>query len=411
MKIIDGGIVAPIGFKATGGHVGLKKQKKDLCLVISDAEAETAGCFTKNIVKAASVLWDMRIVGNNNKTKGFVVNSGNANACTGEKGIEDNYEMAKTFADCLGAKAEDILVCSTGVIGVPLPIDTVKDGIKNLYSGLDKGIESGIAAAEAIMTTDTFIKTISVEISLSGKTVKIGGMAKGSGMIHPNMATMLSFITTDAEISRPMLEKALKDSTVDTYNMISVDGDTSTNDTLLILANGMAENGMIDSENEDYKIFKEALDYVNKKLAIDIARDGEGATKLMEVTVSEAKTKDDARKIVKSVASSSLFKAALFGADANWGRALCAMGYSEADFNPNNVTIVFKSKNETGEFDGIMLMDKSIPIIFDETKAKSILDRKEIYIDIILAEGKESATAWGCDLTYDYVRINGDYRS
>ncbi len=410
MKIIDGGVVAPIGFKAAGAHVGIKKAKKDLCLLISDVKAEYAGCFTKNIVKAAPVVWDMEIAEKKGKVKGLVVTSGNANACTGQQGINDNYELAKTFAGCLDTAAEEILVFSTGVIGVPMPVDIIKKGINMVAENLDGGVENGVLAAESIMTTDTFMKAIAVEITLSGKTVKLGGMAKGSGMIHPNMATLLSFITTDAAISRELLEKALKESVCDTYNMISVDGDTSTNDSLVILANGMAENPLIDCENDDYKTFKAALNFVNKKLAKDIAKDGEGATKLMEVTVAGAKTKQDARKIVKSVVSSSLFKAALFGADANWGRALCAMGYSEADFNPANVTITFKSINGD-KTEEIMLMDKSVPIIFDEDKAKQILLREEIFIDIKLEEGNETATAWGCDLTYDYVKINGDYRS
>ena len=411
MKMIEGGILAPKGFKATGGHVGLKKEKKDLCLILSETDAEMAGCFTQNIVKAAPVLWDMQVAASGQKVRGFVVNSGNANACTGQQGIDDNFAMVRTYADCVGATPEQILCCSTGVIGVPLPIDKVTSGIKALAPKLDSGHESGTLAAEAIMTTDTFAKTISVEIRCGGKAVRIGGMAKGSGMIHPNMATMLAFVTTDAAISRPLLEKALKESTEDTYNMISVDGDTSTNDAVMVLANGMAGNPLIDTENADYETFKAALHYVNRRLAVMIAKDGEGATKLIEVAVSGAKTKEDARKIAKAVVASSLFKAALFGADANWGRVLCAMGYSEGAFDPDQVTIVFKSLNDDDFFDKITLMDKSVPIIFNETEAKKILDRNEIFVDILLFDGQAEATAWGCDLTYDYVKINGDYRT
>ncbi|MDR2903156.1 MAG: bifunctional ornithine acetyltransferase/N-acetylglutamate synthase [Clostridiales bacterium] len=408
MKIIEGGVIAPIGFKATGGHVGAKKQKKDLCLLISDTPAVFAGCFTRNIVKAAPVLWDMKIAANGGAVKGIVANSGNANACTGEKGVTDTADMAKTFADCLNAQPEEILVCSTGVIGVPMPMDVIEKGIRALAPTLGSAPENGTNAAEAIMTTDTFMKTAAVEITLSGKTVRIGGMAKGSGMIHPNMGTMLSFITTDAAVSRQMLEKALKDSTQNTSNMISVDNDTSTNDTLLVLANGLAGNPPIENETADYAAFKEALDYVNKKLATDIAKDGEGATKLIEATVTGAKTNADARKIVKSVVSSSLFKAAMFGADANWGRAICAMGYSGADFNPNAVTIAF---TVTSEGESITVIENGAPLAFDEDRAKKILSHDKINVDIRLNEGEETATAWGCDLTYDYVKINGDYRS
>lgn len=407
MNIIEGNITTPKGFKAAGNFVGLKKEKKDLALILSEHLSTASGCFTQNVVKAAPVLWDIeRVKTNNDKIKGIVINSGNANACTGTQGIKDTETTAEVFASLASCEKENVLVCSTGVIGVNLPMDTLTKGVKNTFPLLSDTFESGDSAAEAIITTDTFKKTVCVQIELSGKKVTIGGMAKGSGMINPNMATMLCFITTDANISKTMLDKALYKCVEDSFNMICVDGDTSTNDTVVVLANGMAENEKITEKNADYETFKNALFYVNKTLAVSCARDGEGATKLMEVTASGVKTKADARKMANSVVSSNLFKAALFGADANWGRVLCAMGYSGAKFNPNFVTIVFRSK--AGE---ILLMDNGTPIVFDEEKAASILKETEIYIDIKLKEGTESATAWGCDLTYDYVKINGDYRS
>jgi len=408
MKQIEGTVVAPKGFRATGAYIGIKKNgKKDLSLIASDTPAELAGVFTTNVVKAAPVLWDMDVAAKCGKVRGIVVNSGNANACTGQQGVDDTKAMAAAYAQTLGASAEEVLVCSTGVIGVPLPLDVITKGIAATSPALGGTIADGQLSAESIMTTDTFPKTMAVEIELSGVPVRIGGMAKGSGMIHPNMATMLGFLTTDCNISRELLEKALKEISNDTFNMISVDGDTSTNDTLLILANGAANNLRIECENADYEAFKAALLAVNRKLAIDVARDGEGATKLMEVTVTGAATACAARTLAKSVISSSLFKAALFGADANWGRVLCAMGYSGADFDPNGVTIEFH--DESGK--SIRLMNEGVPIIFDEELAKSILVHKDIYIDILLHEGDGKATAWGCDLTYDYVKINGDYRS
>ena len=407
MNIIEGSITTPKGFKAAGNFVGLKKEKKDLALILSERLSTASGCFTLIVVKAAPVLWDIvRVNSNNVKIKGIVINSGNANACTGTQGIKDTETTAEVFAGLANCEKENVLVCSTGVIGVNLPMDTLTKGVKNTFPLLSDTFESGDSAAEAIITTDTFKKTVCVQIELSGKKVTIGGMAKGSGMINPNMATMLCFITTDANISKIMLDKALYKCVEDSFNMICVDGDTSTNDTVVVLANGMAENEKITEKNADYETFKNALFYVNKTLAVSCARDGEGATKLMEVTASGVKTKADARKMANSVVSSNLFKAALFGADANWGRVLCAMGYSGAKFNPNFVTIVFRSK--AGE---ILLMDNGTPIVFDEEKAASILKETEIYIDIKLKEGNESATAWGCDLTYDYIKINGDYRS
>ncbi len=406
MKIINGSITTPKGFKATGAHIGVKKHKKDLALICSDVPATVAGCFTKNTVKAASVLWDINVNDDGGTVRGIVINSGNANACTGQQGINDNTEMAAVYGGLLGVAANEILVCSTGVICVNLPMDKITSGIKNTFPLLGSSREDAELATEAIMTTDTFKKSICVELTLDGKTVTIAGIAKGSGMIHPNMATLLSFITTDANISKKMLQQALSEIVDVTYNMISVDGDTSTNDTTLVLANGMAQNKLIDCENADYEAFKAALHAVNKKLAIDIARDGEGATKLIEATVTGAKSEDDAKKLAKSIIASSLVKAMIFGSDANCGRVLCAMGYSGGDFKQAGVDITFGSN--VGE---IQFMEKGNPNAFDEDMAKKILSDKDIFIKINLSDGNSSATAWGCDLTYDYVKINGDYRS
>lgn len=404
MIIGNGNVTSAQGFKAAGNAVGLKRVKKDMALIVSEVPATAAGCFTTNVVKAAPVLWDMEHV--NNKISGIVVNSGNANACTGEQGLADAKTTAECLAQLVGCTDDNILVCSTGVIGVNLNMEKMLAGVKATYPLLSDSKESGALASEAIMTTDTYAKTISVEVELGGKKVTLGGMAKGSGMINPNMATMLCFITTDCAIAKPMLDKALKECVLDTFNMITVDGDTSTNDTVLVLANGLAGNEEIIAEGEDYNKFKEALFAINKDLAVKCVDDGEGATKLMEVNVRGAASAEDARKIASSVTSSNLFKAALFGEDANWGRVLCAMGYSGADFNPMGVTIHFRSEGGT-----IMLMDNGTPIVFDEELASKILAEHKIYVDINLTEGEATATAWGCDLTYDYVKINGDYRS
>ncbi len=407
MKIIDGGVTAPKGFKATGNAVGIKKGAKDLALIASDVPAVCAGAFTTNVVKATSVLRNIEIVKNKkNKISGVAVNSGNANACTGELGVQGNLQMAEKFAELLNVPADTVLTASTGVIGATFPIDTIKKGIDNTFSMLGYDREDAHVAAQAIMTTDTYSKEVAVEIEVGGKIVKIGGMAKGSGMIHPNMATMLGFITTDINITQELLDKALMVTIPKTFNMVSVDGDTSTNDTVIVLANGMAGNDIIDTENEDYKVFADALYYINEKLAKELVRDGEGATKFIEINVDGAKTEEDAKIIAKSVVTSSLVKAAMFGEDANWGRVLCAMGYSGIDFDTTKVDIVYRSEKGT-----IDLMTQGTPIVFDEDKAKEILKEKEIYVDIKIAEGGAKATAWGCDLSYDYVKINGDYRS
>ena len=404
MILKNGSVTSVNGFKAAGNAVGLKKIKKDMAIIISEVPSVSAGCFTTNLVKAAPVLWDMEHIGN--MISGIAVNSGNANACTGKQGLKDAEDTAAHLASLIGCEKENVLVCSTGVIGVNLDMDKIKNGIDITYPLVNDSEESGLLAAEAIMTTDTYAKHISAEIEIGGKKVTIGGIAKGCGMINPNMATMLCFITTDCAITSEMLDKALKECVADTFNMITVDGDTSTNDTVLVLANGLAQNKEISSEGKDYDAFKEALFAINRELAIKCVDDGEGATKLMEVTVTGAVTKADARKIASSVTSSNLFKAALFGEDANWGRVLCAMGYSGGAFDPMGVTIHFRSDSGS-----IMLMDNGTPIVFDEELASKILSEHKIYVDITLSEGSEAATAWGCDLTYDYVKINGDYRS
>ncbi|MCD8089476.1 MAG: bifunctional ornithine acetyltransferase/N-acetylglutamate synthase [Clostridiales bacterium] len=404
MKIINGNVTSPKGFYAAGIHSGLKKLKKDMALIKSEKLCSAAGCFTTNIVKAAPVVYDMKTV--KNPVLGIVANSGNANACTGEQGYKDAEKTAEIMAELCGCKSENILVASTGVIGVNLPMDIIEDGVKACFGELGAGFESGEAAAEAIMTTDTVKKTACVQIEISGKTVTRAGMAKGSGMINPNMATMLCFITTDAVISSETLQKALSAAVIDSFNMISVDGDMSTNDTVMVLANGMAENEEIKEDTEEYNKFFEALFYINKTLAVMCAKDGEGATRLIETHVYNAKTKNDARTMARSVVSSNLFKAAIFGSDANWGRALCAMGYSGADFEPDKVSLTFVSEN--GSID---VMEKGKPIVFDEDVAKKVLTPNKIIVEINADCGEFEATAWGCDLTYDYVKINGDYRS
>jgi len=406
MKIIEGSVTAAKGFKAIGAAVGIKKDVKDLALIASDVPATTAAAFTTNVVKATSVTRNMEIMAAGGKINGVAINSGNANACTGELGVKSNIEMAKAYAECLGVEENTILTASTGVIGATFPIDTVTAGIKATAPSLGYSRENALLAAEAIMTTDTYSKEVAVEFEIGGKTVHMGGMAKGSGMICPNMATMLAFVTTDCAIDKELLNKALKADIETTFNMVSVDGDTSTNDTIIVMANGLAENPVIDAEGEDYETFKEALHYVNERLAKNLVRDGEGATKFIEVNVDGAATEADAKTMAKSVVKSSLVKAAMFGEDANWGRVLCAMGYSGVKFDATKVDIVFAS--EKGD---ILLMDNGTPIVFDEDKAADILSEKEITVNIKISEGDKKATAWGCDLSYDYVRINGDYRS
>ena len=403
MKIIEkGGVTSPKGFLAAGVHAGLKKQKKDMALIVSAASAVSAGTFTTNKVKAAPVLWDMETL-KGETHKAIVVNSGNANACTAEQGLKDAGESAAYAADLLGLTQKEVFVASTGVIGVPLDMGKIKHGISMLVPCLSS---DGHSAAEAIMTTDTFPKEAAASVEINGKTVTIGGMSKGSGMIHPNMATTLSFITTDAAVSKKDLQALLGTTVDDTYNMVSVDGDTSTNDTVLVLANGMAGNDLLTPGTEEWSLFEEAFRYVLGTLARYLARDGEGATRFIEMDVENALTKKDAKILARSVVSSSLVKAAFFGADANWGRILCAMGYSGADFDPSLVDLSFTSPVGT-----IQVVKNGEPLPFDEEVAKKILSEKEITAVADCHQGVFSAQAWGCDLSYDYVKINGDYRS
>ena len=403
---IKGSVTAPIGFQATGGAAGIKNGIPDMAFLASDVPACAAAAFTTNVVKAASVTRNMEVMALKGAIKGIVINSGNANACTGAEGALANQEMANEYAKFLKVPSEQILTASTGVIGAPFPIETVKKGIQTIAPKLGYSLADGTLAAEGIMTTDTRKKEVAVSFELGGKTITIGGIAKGSGMIHPNMATMLAFVTTDCAISREMLDKALKACIETTYNMVSVDGDTSTNDTVVVLANGCAKNVEITTENEDYKIFANALYMVNEKLAKMLVKDGEGATKFIAVTVTGAEDDRNAKIIAKSVITSSLVKTAMFGADANWGRVLCAMGYSGVSFDPEKVDIVFESTGGS-----ILLMNQGTPIVFDEDIAANILKEDEITVYIKLQEGNGKATAWGCDLTYEYVKINGDYRS
>lgn len=406
MKILqDKSLTDVPGFQAVGIHCGIKKNgNKDLCVIYSQRPAVAAAAFTTNIVKAAPLLVNMEHLEISDTIQAIVVNSGNANACTGAQGLEDAYKMAETTAACLNLSPNQVLVASTGIIGVPMPMHVVIPGIKAACSLIPDG--SGASAAEAIMTTDSFSKQITVETMIDNKPVFISGIAKGSGMIHPNMATMLAFIVTNANISKTLLTKALKDSVSNSYNMISVDGDTSTNDMVITLANGMAGHPLIDAMNKDYAKFKEALDFVNQTLAKMIAKDGEGATKLIEVSLCNAKTEKDAKICAKSVISSNLVKSAFFGSDANWGRIMCSLGYSGGDFSPDKVDIFFKNDKGT-----IQLVKDGTGIPFSEEKAKEILDQDYVNIVIDLKDGEYEATAWGCDLSYDYVKINGSYRT
>lgn len=406
MKIIQGGITAAKGYKANGSHVGVKRKRKDMAFVVSEVPALYSGTFTTNVVKAAPVLWNMGIYKNQYPVSAIVINSGNANACTGEQGLKDNEALARTVAQELNVEAKNVLVGSTGVIGVELPIDKMLTGIKKNISKVEATLAGGAHAADAIRTTDTFTKEVAVEIEIAGKTVTIGGMSKGSGMIHPNMATMLAYVTTDVKISFDLLDKAVKESIDDSYNMISVDGDTSTNDMYTILANGQAGNEELVEEHEDYLIFKKALDYVNIQLAQMIVKDGEGASKFIEVNIEGTRSKKDAQKLAMSVITSNLVKTAFFGNDANWGRVLCAMGYSGVKFDPMKVTLKYVS--EAGEID---LMVEGVPQKFDEAKALKIIEPKEVKVNVYLAEGTSKGTAWGCDLSYEYVKINGEYRT
>ena len=404
---INGGITAPKGFLASGLNAGIKNQtKKDMAMVFSSTPCAAAGVFTSNLVKAAPVKWDKEIVTTSPYVQAVVVNSGIANACTGAEGLGYCADTAAEAAAALNIPKTAVLVASTGVIGKQLPIDKIKSGVTALSKVLGSSREDAKLAAEAIMTTDTKSKEVACTLELDGKQVTVAGMCKGSGMIHPNMCTMLCFVTTDVAISHELLQKALSEDVVDTFNMISVDGDTSTNDTVLVMANGQAENTPITKEGEDYKTFCEALHFIMLELSKKIAGDGEGCTCLFEATVIGAKDKNQARTIAKSVVCSSLTKAAVFGHDANWGRILCAMGYSGAQFDPEVVDIWLESKAGT-----IKIVENGIATDYSEETATKILSEEEVLAKMDIKEGNETATAFGCDLTYEYVKINGDYRS
>lgn len=407
IRQIEGGVTAAKGFEAAAAEAQIKyKGRTDMALIYSKVPCAAAGTFTTNVVKAAPVKWDMEIVKAKQDVHAVIVNSGIANACTGQEGYDYCRETAKEAASVLGIPETSVLVGSTGVIGMQLPMDRIRNGVRMLAETKDAGLESGTAAARAIMTTDTVKKEIAVVFELDGKEVTLGGMCKGSGMIHPNMCTMLAYITTDAAISKEMLQKALSADIKDTFNMISVDGDTSTNDTVLLLANGQAGNREIAEENEDYRIFCRALNMVNTYLARKMAGDGEGATALFTVKVVGAETKEQAVTLSKSVITSSLTKAAIFGHDANWGRILCAMGYSGAQFDPEKVDITFESA--AGK---LKIVENGVALDYSEEEATKILSEEEVIVTADVKMGDASATAWGCDLTFDYVKINADYRS
>ncbi len=407
MEIIKGGVTAPSGFMASSAEAGIKyRDREDMALVFSKVKCTAAGVFTTNKTKAAPVLWDKQALEEAESARGVLVNSGIANACTGKEGMEICREMAEEAARALKTEEKEILICSTGVIGMQLPMDRIRKGIEKLVPALEPTAEAGERAARAIMTTDTHPKQLAVSFELGGKKAVIGAMCKGSGMIAPNMCTMLCFITTDAAIEKSLLQKALSETAADTFNMVSVDGDTSTNDTVLLLASGEAKNPAITEENQDYETFREALFLVCRELSRQIAADGEGATKLVTVKVLGARSKTDARTLARSVASSSLVKAAMYGADANWGRIICALGYAGVDFDPEKVKLTISSDKGS-----ILLYDTEPAKDIDEEKATVILKEKEIIVEADCRLGEAEATAWGCDLTYDYVKINADYRS
>lgn len=407
MKIIDGGVTAAKGFQATSTAAQIKyKGRTDMAMVFSEVPCVAAGTFTTNVVKAAPVRWDQDIVYNHQGARAVICNSGIANACTGEEGFSYCRATAEAAAKALGIPEDSVLVASTGVIGMQIPIDRIANGVTAMAPNLKGTREAGLEAAKAIMTTDTEKKEAAVEIEIGGKTVTVGGMCKGSGMIHPNMCTMLGFITSDVDISKELLQEALSEDIKDTYNMVSVDGDTSTNDTVLLLANGQAGNPKITEKNADYEEFKKALNYVNTTLAKKIAGDGEGATALFEVKVIGAATKAEAVTLSKSVVTSSLTKAAIYGHDANWGRILCALGYSGVQFDPEKVDLYFESK--AGK---IKIIENGVSTGYSEEEATKILSEDAVTAIADMKMGDAAATAWGCDLTYDYIKINADYRS
>lgn len=407
MRQTEGGVTAAKGFMAAATAAGIKYEgRDDMAMIYSKEPCLAAGTFTSNVVKAAPVIWDRKVVMESPRVHAVVVNAGIANAGTGKQGMKYCEETAAQAAESLSVPADSVLLGSTGVIGMQIPIERIKNGVRAMAPILGDTIEDGHRAARAIMTTDTVPKEAAVTFEIGDRTVTVGGMSKGSGMIHPNMCTMLAYITTDVSISKELLQEALSEDVKDTFNMISVDGDTSTNDTLLCLANGLAGNRMITEKNEDYATFVKALHFVNKTLARMMAGDGEGATKLFTCKVIHADTKENAVLLSKSVITSSLAKAAIFGRDANWGRFLCALGYSGAQFDPEKTELSFES-----EFGSVQVYKDGVTMDYSEEKATEILSGKEVIVLADMKMGKAEATAWGCDLTYDYVKINADYRS
>ena len=406
MKRIEGGVCAAKGFKANGIHCGIRhnRTKRDLCMIVSDVPAAAAAVYTQNLVKGAPIAVTKRNIANG-IAQAVICNSGNANTCNAD-GELIAQQMCQLVETATGIAASDVIVASTGVIGQPLNLEPIAKGMEALVSGLDYTMAAGTLAAEAIMTTDTVMKEVAVEFTAGGKVCRMGGIAKGSGMIHPNLATMLVFITTDAAISAQMLQKALRTDVQATFNMLSIDGDTSTNDTVAVMANGLAGNQEITAEGEDFTAFMEALNAITVELSRAIVADGEGATKLLECIATGADTLAAARAASKSVVCSSLLKSAMFGADANWGRVLCAIGYSGADVDITKIGVSFRSKAGTVE-----VCKDGAGVPFSEETAKQVLLESEIEILLTLGDGPYSATAWGCDLTYDYVKINGDYRT
>lgn len=409
MIAVKGGICAAEGFMAAATAAKIKsKHRDDMAMIFSEKPCVVAGTFTSNVVKAAPVLWDRALVDSGRPVHAAVINSGIANACTGQMGLDICKEEADATAEAFGQviSADSVLLASTGIIGLQLPIEKMKNAISEMVPKLEASEAAATAASKAIMTTDTTNKEFALEFTIGGKKVHLGGMTKGSGMIHPRMCTMICFLTTDLSITKELLQKALSENVVDTFNMISVDGDTSTNDTCVILANGAAGNPIIDTEGEDYETFKTALLQLTKTLSREMAADGEGASHLFTVHVTQAKDKQEARTLARSVVSSTLTKAAIYGRDANWGRVLCAMGYSGAQFDPNKVNLYFV--NDIGK---IEVFHQGAPVDFDEDVASEILGYQEVTALIEMHEGTEEATAWGCDLTHEYVNINADYRS
>lgn len=407
MEQIRGGVTAAQGFEAASCEANIKYSgRTDMAMVFSKEPCECAGTFTSNVVKAACVQWDMQIVESGKPLHAVVINSGIANACTGKEGFDACEASARAVEDSLKVPYDSVAVASTGVIGMQLPVDKLVKGINAMSKTLDDSLGAGTAASKAIMTTDTVNKEVAVSFMAGGKKVTLGGMSKGSGMIHPNMCTMLAFITTDLSIDKLLMQEALREVVADTFNMITVDGDTSTNDSLILMANGLAGNDKITAKDENYKSFKEALFFVCRFLARKMASDGEGATKLFEAKVVNAKSKEDARTLSRAIVGSNLSKAAIYGCDANFGRFLCAMGYSGAQFDQNDVELFFESR--AGR---LQVFDRGTPIDFDEDFAVKIMKEDEVTVFVDMHEGEAEAEAWGCDLTYDYVKINADYRS